>query len=40
MQLATACGDGVVAAMMLKDYFRDAATWKETMDESGIADGW
>jgi len=27
MQLATACADGVVAAMMLKHYFRDSAWW-------------
>ncbi len=27
MQLATACSDGVVAAMMLKDYFRDPDSW-------------
>ncbi|HUT59630.1 MAG TPA: FAD-dependent oxidoreductase [Phycisphaerae bacterium] len=40
MQLATACSDGVVAAMMLKDYFRDPGTWKATMAEDGIAEGW
>ena len=27
MQLATACGDGVVAAMMLREYFRDPDQW-------------
>ncbi len=27
MQLATACGDGVTAAMMLKEFFRDPAWW-------------
>jgi len=27
MQLATACGDGVVAAMMLKEYFRAPDSW-------------
>ena len=27
MQLATACGDGVTAAMMLKEYFRDPQWW-------------
>ncbi|MCD4823124.1 MAG: FAD-dependent oxidoreductase [Phycisphaerae bacterium] len=27
MQLATACSDGIVAAMGLKDYFRDPASW-------------
>jgi thioredoxin reductase (NADPH) len=29
MQLATAIGDGVVAAMMLKEYYRNPAWWKE-----------
>ncbi|UCC98463.1 MAG: thioredoxin-disulfide reductase [Phycisphaerales bacterium] len=29
MQLATAAGDGVVAAMMLKQYFRDPNWWNE-----------
>lgn len=28
MQLATACADGVVAAMMLKDYYRNPAQWE------------
>ena len=28
MQLATACGDGVAAALMLKDYFRNPKLWK------------
>ena len=27
MQLATACSDGVVAAMMLKEYYRDPEAW-------------
>ncbi|MDP6677428.1 MAG: FAD-dependent oxidoreductase, partial [Verrucomicrobiota bacterium] len=27
MQLATACADGVVAAMMLREYFRDPSAW-------------
>lgn len=40
MQLATACGDGVVAAMMLKDYFRDASTWSATMAANGLEGGW
>ena len=40
MQLATACGDGVVAAMMLKEYFRDPASWPSTMAKEGIAEGW
>jgi len=40
MQLATACGDGVVAAMMLKEYFRSPDTWKTTIPEEGVAEGW
>ena len=27
MQLATACADGVVAAMGLREYFRDPDSW-------------
>ena len=38
MQLTTACGDGVVAAMMLKDYFRDPDSWCATMDVDGICE--
>jgi thioredoxin reductase (NADPH) len=33
MQLATAAGDGVVAAMMLKQYFRDANWWNEQVSD-------
>ena len=40
MQLATAVGDGVVAAMMLKDYFRDPGSWRKTMSETGYSHGW
>ena len=40
MQLATACADGVVAAMMLKEYFRDPSSWKTPMAEDGAAEGW
>ena len=40
MQLATACGDGVVAAMMLKEYFRDPSSWKKTPHEEGDEEGW
>ena len=36
MQLATACADGVVAAMMLKDYYRDPDSWSQTMAVDGI----
>jgi len=33
MQLATAAGDGVIAAMMLKQYFRDASWWNESVSD-------
>jgi thioredoxin reductase (NADPH) len=33
MQLATAAGDGVVAAMMLKQYFRDPSWWNESVSD-------
>ena len=33
MQLATAVGDGVVAAMMLKQYFRDPNWWTEPVSD-------
>jgi thioredoxin reductase (NADPH) len=36
MQLATATADGVVAAMMLKDYFRNPDEWDETLGEEGV----
>lgn len=32
MQLATAVGDGVLAAMMLKEYFRDRTWWTRPLD--------
>jgi len=38
MQLATACGDGVTAAMLLKDYFRDPSSWCETMAQEGLGE--
>ena len=39
MQLATACADGVVAAMQLREYFRDPSSW--TADTGGkAAGGW
>ncbi len=38
MQLATATADGVVAAMMLKDYYRDPTSWCETMAEEGLGE--
>lgn len=40
MQLATAVGDGVVAAMMLKQYFRDPAWWNEPVSELLGPGGW
>jgi len=40
MQLATACGDGVVVAMMLKGYFRDPSQWGFSLSESGAVEGW
>jgi len=40
MQLATACADGVVAAMMIKEYLRDPTTWPTSMADSGLAQGW
>ncbi len=33
MQLATAVGDGVVAAMMLKEYFRDPSWWNRPVSD-------
>lgn len=40
MQLATAVGDGVVAAMMLKQYFRDPKWWNETVSDILQPGGW
>ena len=40
MQLATAVGDGVVAAMMLKQYFRDPNWWNETVSDQLQPRGW
>jgi thioredoxin reductase (NADPH) len=40
MQLATAVGDGVNAAMMMKQYFRDPAFWNEPVSESLAPGGW
>ena len=34
MQLATAAGDGVVAAMMLKQYFRDPNWWNDPVSDA------
>lgn len=40
MQLATACADGVVAAMMLKQYFRDPSAWEAQTAEGVGGTGW
>ncbi len=40
MQLATASGDGVVAAMMLKQYFRDPDWWNEPVSDILQPGGW
>ena len=40
MQLATAVGDGVVAAMMLKQYFRDPNWWNESVSDVLQPGGW
>ena len=40
MQLATACADGVVAAMMLKQYFRDPSAWERASGEELGGVGW
>jgi len=40
MQLATAVADGVVAAMMLKEYFRNPDWWSEPVSDSLAPGGW
>ncbi len=40
MQLATAVGDGVVAAMMMKQYFRDPKWWNEAVNDILQPGGW
>jgi thioredoxin reductase (NADPH) len=40
MQLATAVGDGVVAAMMLKQYLRDENWWNEPVSDLLGPGGW
>jgi thioredoxin reductase (NADPH) len=40
MQLATAVGDGVLAAMMLKQYFRDSKWWNEAVSDILPPGGW
>ena len=40
MQLATAVSDGVVAAMMMKQYFRDQNWWNEAVSDTLQPGGW
>ncbi|MHC4498146.1 MAG: NAD(P)/FAD-dependent oxidoreductase [Planctomycetota bacterium] len=40
MQLATAVGDGVIAAMMMKQYFRDPKWWNEQVSDLLQPGGW
>ena len=40
MQLVTAVSDGVIAAMMLKQYFRDPNWWTEGADTTTSLGGW
>jgi thioredoxin reductase (NADPH) len=40
MQLATATGDGVIAAMMMKQYFRDPNWWNEPVSDLLQPGGW
>jgi thioredoxin reductase (NADPH) len=40
MQLATAVGDGVIAAMMTKQYFRDPNWWNEPVSDLLQPGGW
>jgi thioredoxin reductase (NADPH) len=40
MQLATAVADGVLAAMMLKQYFRDADWWNKPVSDALQPGGW
>ena len=40
MQLATACSDGVVAAMGLREFFRDAQSWNVASNGNGEVKGY
>jgi thioredoxin reductase (NADPH) len=40
MQLATACADGVVAAMMLKEYYRNPDCWRKVAVATVANGGW
>jgi len=39
MQLATAVGDGVLAAVMMKQYFRDSGWWNESISDEMLPGG-
>jgi len=40
LQLATATADGVTAALMVKEYFRNPSKWGKGMPKDSAADGW
>ncbi len=40
LQLITACADGVVAAMQLKQYFRDPSSWATVTEPTPEGKGW
>lgn len=40
LQLATACADGVTAAMQLKEFFRNPGAWSKNAEENGGEKGW
>jgi thioredoxin reductase (NADPH) len=40
MQLGTAVGDGILAAMMMKQYFRDTKWWAESVSDVLKPGGW
>ena len=40
MQLATAVADGVVAALNIKQYFRDPNWWNEPVSDALQPGGW
>jgi thioredoxin reductase (NADPH) len=40
MQLATATADGVLAEMMVKQYFRDPSSWAAKPSDSGVVEGY
>ena len=40
MQLATACSDGVVSALVLKDYLKDPKVWGKPLPQEDVSSGW